>query len=126
MESNEARKELSEQSFGIPESQIFVTDDQGVTNEILRQTGGRGVDVMLSCSVNDRSHKYWGCLAPFGRIVEVGVDEPTDAPNLSMSSLPRGATFVSFDLELLGQTQPTAVSRYEIWNHEYPATVFLT
>lgn len=126
MESNGARKKLSEQSSGIPESQIFVTDDQGVTNEILRHTGGRGVDVMLSFSVNDRSHKYWGCLAPFGRIVEVGGDEPTDAPNISMSSLPRGATFVSFDLELLGQTQPVVVSRYEIWNSEYSATVFLT
>ena len=110
MESTEARQELLALDFGIPESQIFETDNESITG-IMQHTGGRGVDVILSCWGGDQCYEYWGCLAPFGRIIHVGGDEHLEAPYISMSSLPRGATFASFDLSLLGQSRSAAVSR---------------
>ena len=110
--STEARQNILERNSGFHESRVFVANDKGITAKILRQTSGKGMDVLLSCSTTNPCHTYWECLAPFGRVIDISGDDQMDTPSISMSSLPRGAIFTSFDLELLNQFQPAAISRY--------------
>ena len=125
MDSNELRQDILALNLSIAENQVFLTGDKDVTRKILQQTSGRGADVVLSCSEHQRSHDYWKCLAPFGRVIDTSGDEGTDLPCISLSNLPRGTTFASFYLELLGQTSPAAVSRYEKFNHACSEILFL-
>lgn len=113
MDSNQNRQNTPDLNFGIPQSQIFVAGDKDIKTKVLGQTSGRGVDVILSCSKNSRFHAYWECLAPFGRVIDAGGDDGIDNPSISIGSLPRGASFTAFDLELLRQFNPAAISRYE-------------
>ena len=125
MESDQARQSLLEQNSGVSKHQIFATCDTAIA-EILRQTCDGGVDVILSCLEEDNSHEYWDCLAPFGTVINVGGGDRVNTPDVSMSVLPRGATYSSFDLELLSKSQPAAISRYEICIMSFSLCVFLT
>ena len=113
MDSDQTRQTILDLNVGIPQSQIFVAGDKDIKTKVLGQTSHRGLDVILSCSNIDHSHAYWECLAPFGRVIDVGGDDGIDNPSVSISSLPRGASFSSFDLKLLRRSNPAAISRYE-------------
>ena len=113
MDSEQTRQNILDLNVGIPQSQIFVAGDKDIKTKVLGQTNSRGVDVILSCSNIYHSYAYWECLAPFGRVIDVGGDDGIDNHSIGISSLPRGASFTSFDLELLRQSNPAAISRYE-------------
>jgi NADPH:quinone reductase-like Zn-dependent oxidoreductase len=71
--------------------------------EIKQLTGGRGVDVVLNALASDRLPTLWGCVASYGRVIEIG---NRDTYESSVGSLPlshfqspkRNVMFTSIDL----------------------------
>ncbi|KAI0539466.1 putative polyketide synthase [Xylaria digitata] len=59
---------------------------------------GRGVDVVLNSLPGNLMHESWGCIANFGRFVEIGKREPLEAGKLDMRVFLRNVTFRAFDL----------------------------
>jgi hypothetical protein len=57
--------------------------------------------MIVNSLVGDLLHASWGCLAPFGRFVEIGKRDLVDAGRLDMSQFARNAQFISFDLSEL-------------------------
>lgn len=98
---SQTKREYLVNELGVPESHIFSSRDPSFVENVMRATGGRGVDVVINSLVGDLMHESWGCLAEFGRFVEIGKRELIDAGKLDMRIFLRNATFTAFDLSEL-------------------------
>ena len=67
----------------------------------MEKTNGHGVDVVLNSLVGDLLHTSWMCCAPFGRFIEIGKKDLSDAGRLEMSQFLKNMTFSAFDLSSL-------------------------
>ena len=95
--TEEKRKYLHE-VLGVARNHIFGSHDASFAAGIMRETAGRGVDVILNSLSGDLLDCGWRCLADFGRFIEVGKKDITEAGSLDMSIFGRGASFSAFDL----------------------------
>ena len=73
-------------------------------------TNGKGVDIVLNSLIGDLLHDSWRCCARFGRFVEIGKRDLTDAGKLDMQVFKRNATFTAFDVSELCDTQDRVLS----------------
>ena len=55
-------------TFGIPRSHIFHSRDASFLPDVLRETGGKGVDVLLNSLSGELLHASWKCIAPRGKV----------------------------------------------------------
>jgi NADPH:quinone reductase-like Zn-dependent oxidoreductase len=99
--SSQAKRNHLIQELGIPAANIFHSRSASFATDVLNATNGRGIDVIVNSLVGDLLHASWGCLAPFGRFVEIGKRDLVDAGRLDMSQFARNAQFISFDLSEL-------------------------
>ncbi|KAI1302455.1 hypothetical protein F5Y03DRAFT_407817 [Xylaria venustula] len=108
--TDDKKKELLEMGFGIKEDHIFQSRDKFTARTILRQTGGKGIDVILCNARGELMHEYWRVIAYGGVFVEIGRTEVLDNGSLSLDVFRRNATFTSFDLEVISQTKPHIIA----------------
>ncbi|KAL2839981.1 hypothetical protein BJX68DRAFT_271844 [Aspergillus pseudodeflectus] len=99
--SSQIKRNHLVQELGFPAANIFHSRSASFTADVLNATNGRGVDVVVNSLVGDLLHASWGCLAPFGRFVEIGKRDLVDAGRLDMSQFAKNAQFISFDLSEL-------------------------
>ncbi|GAM41182.1 hypothetical protein TCE0_041r14117 [Talaromyces pinophilus] len=103
------KKKLLMEEFGIPESHIFYSRDTSFKLGILRETAGRGVDVVLNSLSGDKLKASWSCIAPFGRFIEIGKTDIGAGSSLPMSHFAKNATFSAVDLAHLGADDSDAL-----------------
>ncbi|KAH9890251.1 polyketide synthase [Xylariomycetidae sp. FL2044] len=96
--SSSTKRQFLIDELHIPTEQIFYSRDTSFATEVLRATGGRGVDVVLNSVVGDLLHATWQCMSDFGRFVEIGKRDMEDAGRLDMKVFLRNTTFTAFDL----------------------------
>jgi NADPH:quinone reductase-like Zn-dependent oxidoreductase len=105
--STEEKKDYLVKTFNVKRENIFNSRDSSFQPAILAATGGRGVDIVLNSLTGDLLHDSWRVCAPWGRFVEVGKQDITDAGKLDMEMFRRNVTFTAFDLsELSDESQP--------------------
>lgn len=92
------KKEFLIKQLGLPATHIFSSRDNSFVAGIQVATGEEGVDVVVNSLTGDLMHASWNCLANFGRFVEVGKRELSDAGRLQMHVFMRNATFTAFDI----------------------------
>ncbi|RDL33235.1 Thiolase-like protein [Venustampulla echinocandica] len=92
------KKELLMERYGIPESHIFTSRDTTFAQGVMRETKGRGVDVVLNSTYGEMLRQSWNCLADFGIFVEVGKRDILSNNMLEMAPFIRGCTFSAFNL----------------------------
>ncbi|KAH6677568.1 putative lovastatin nonaketide synthase [Halenospora varia] len=92
------KKELLMERYGIPENHIFTSRDTTFAQGLMRETKGRGVDVVLNSTYGEMLRQSWLCLADFGIFVEVGKRDILSNNSLEMSPFIRGCTFSAFNL----------------------------
>ncbi|KAM0799448.1 hypothetical protein BDR22DRAFT_933683 [Usnea florida] len=110
--TEDKRKYLHE-VLGVARNHIFSSRDATFLADVMRETAGRGIDVVLNSLSGDLLHAGWRCMAEFGRFIEMGKKDVTEAGNLDMSVFGRGASFSAFDLTDLYYSKNPAQSR--IW-----------
>ncbi|KAI4212601.1 MAG: hypothetical protein LQ351_004673 [Letrouitia transgressa] len=104
--TQEKKEELLNMGYGIKEDHIFWSRDKFTARDMLQQTAGKGIDVILCSARGELMHEYWRCIAFCGRFVEIGRTEVLDNGSISLDMFRRNATFTSFDLEVLSKTKP--------------------
>lgn len=92
------KKELLMERYGIPETHIFTSRDTTFAKGVMRETKGRGVDVVLNSTYGEMLRQSWLCVADFGIFVEVGKRDILSNNMLEMSPFIRGCTFSAFNL----------------------------
>lgn len=100
------KKQLLVDEFGIPASNIFYSRDTSFQKGIMRETGGRGVDVVLNSLSGDKLKASWACIAPFGRFIEIGKADIGSNSSLPMAHFARNVTFAAVDLVHMAAGDP--------------------
>lgn len=105
------KKDFLVDKFSIPPSRIFRSRQPNLAEEIMRETKGRGVDVILS-TTQEMMHETWRCIAPLGRFIDLGRTAVLGADKLSLEVFKRNATFASFDITHIATEKPWIIERY--------------
>ncbi|KAI1361469.1 hypothetical protein F5Y08DRAFT_17956 [Xylaria arbuscula] len=95
--TDEKRALLASQ-FGIPENRIFSSRNTKFADDIRRETGGRGVDVILNSLVGELLDETWRLTADGGVMVEIGKRDIVDRNSLAMEPFDRNCSFRAVDL----------------------------
>ena len=106
------KKQYLIDNFQLEPSHIFRSHDPNFASDIKKVTSGRGVDVILNSLAGELLHESWDCLADFGRFIEIGKRDLSEAGRLNMKSFLRGTTFTAFDLTLFHDSKNEARHRH--------------
>ncbi|KAI2926550.1 hypothetical protein CBS147321_7160 [Aspergillus niger] len=90
-------------TFHIPRHRIFNSRDSSFLPGILRETDGRGVDVVLNSLAGELLHASWSCVAEFGKMIEIGKRDILEHGKLPMDAFGGNRAFFGVDLIRLGQ-----------------------
>jgi acyl transferase domain-containing protein/threonine dehydrogenase-like Zn-dependent dehydrogenase/acyl carrier protein len=84
--------------------------DVSFADDVMAWTDGRGVDVVLNFSPGELMMKSLGCLAPFGRFIEIGkMSSEQDAP-LNLRPFNENLIYASVDADRLVASRPEYIA----------------
>ncbi|KAL2869713.1 uncharacterized protein BJX67DRAFT_346857 [Aspergillus lucknowensis] len=108
--------------FSLLRSHIFNSRDDSFAADLMRETGGRGADIVLNSLAGQLLHASWQCVASFGRMIELGkVDFSTNGV-LGMAPFAQNRAFFGVDLLRLEEECPDLLKRYlaqAVWSVVY-------
>ncbi|KAL8833881.1 MAG: hypothetical protein Q9170_004028 [Blastenia crenularia] len=111
--STEEKKDFLVNKLGVKRENIFNSRDSSFLPAIMTATKGKGVNVVLNSLIGDLLHDSWRCCARFGRFVEIGKRDVTDAGRLDMQMFKSNVTFTAFDVSELCDVNDRALS--SVW-----------
>ncbi|KAH9872372.1 polyketide synthase [Plenodomus lingam] len=94
----ETKRQFLMDTYNISADHIFSSRDACFASEIIDRTGEQGVDVVLNSLGGPLLKASWGCLADFGRFVEIGKVDLHAAKRLDMTPFGRNITMAGVDL----------------------------
>ena len=65
---SEEKVEYLTATFGIPRKNIFYSRDASFFPDVMQETNGRGVDILLNSLSGELLHASWKCTAPRGKV----------------------------------------------------------
>jgi thioester reductase-like protein len=90
----------------IPAHRIFDSRSTSFLQGVLRETNGRGVDLVLNSLSGELLHASWRCVAKFGKMVEIGKRDFLGHGKLDMSAFLDHRSFHGVDLRTLSLEYP--------------------
>ncbi|KAJ8123759.1 hypothetical protein ONZ43_g364 [Nemania bipapillata] len=98
-------------NFGLPRSHIFSSRDASFLPGVMRETGGRGVDVVLNSLSGELLHTSWKCVAEFGSMVEIGKRDFLGQGRLDMESFEGNRAFFGIEMWPIITKQPRRIRK---------------
>lgn len=95
--------------LGIPLNRIFHSRDDSFVNDVLRATGGKGVDAALNSLSGELLHATWQCVAPGGCMLEIGKRDFLGRAQLAMHLFEENRAYFGIDLSRLSLSEPVAM-----------------
>jgi acyl transferase domain-containing protein/NADPH:quinone reductase-like Zn-dependent oxidoreductase/acyl carrier protein len=80
-------------------------------DEVMKITGGRGVDVVLNSLAGEAIPKSLSCLAPYGRFLEIGKRDIYQNSRLGLRPFSRNLSFFAIDLSQLLRDRPAFIAQ---------------
>ncbi|PLB49359.1 putative polyketide synthase [Aspergillus steynii IBT 23096] len=95
---SEKKTQYLMETFGIPRHRIFNSRDVSFQSDVMRETNGVGVDVVLNSLGGPLLHASWECVAQFGKMIELGKRDFLEHGMLRMDLFGGNRSFVGVDL----------------------------
>ncbi|KAF5551122.1 polyketide synthase [Fusarium phyllophilum] len=108
---SEAKVEYLTKTFDIPRSHIFSSRDASFATDLLRETGGKGVDVALNSLSGELLHTTWKCIAKWGTMVEISKRDLLGNAQLDMSPFLQNRNYCCMDVDQLRAERPEVINR---------------
>lgn len=102
----EEKKKLIVNLYGVPDDHIFYSRDLSFSQGVKRMTRDRGVDVILNSLAGEGLIASWECIAPLGRLIEIGKKDISAHGSLPMFPFARNVTFSCVDIAGMSQERP--------------------
>ena len=97
-------------ALGVNPDNIFSSRDLSFAKGIKRVTKSRGVDVVVNSLAGEALRQTWGCLAPYGRFIEVGKRDIIGNSGLDMRPFVDNTIFAGVNLEHMLVHEPVRCS----------------
>jgi NADPH:quinone reductase-like Zn-dependent oxidoreductase len=94
----EHKKQLLMDEYGVPADHIFYSRDTSFAQGIMRITNGYGVDVVLNSLAGESLRASWECIAPYGRMLEIGKADINANASLPMAYFAKNVLYAGVDL----------------------------
>ncbi|KAF2012105.1 polyketide synthase [Aaosphaeria arxii CBS 175.79] len=101
--STPEKKRLLMDRYGIAESHCFSSRHTFFAQQLMHNTTGRGVDVVLNSLTGLALTETWRCMAPLGRFVEIGKRDIAASKSLPMDPFERNVSYSSVDLSIVSK-----------------------
>jgi NADPH:quinone reductase-like Zn-dependent oxidoreductase len=98
-------------TFDIPRNRIFYSRNTSFLPEVMRETGGKGVDIVLNSLFGELLHASWKCVAEFGKMVEIGKRDFIGFGKLNMDLFETNRSFCGIDLAQVYSDRPTICNK---------------
>jgi len=108
---SEAKRDFLKGKFGLQDEMIFSSRDSSFVEGVLKVTNGHGCDVALNSLAGELLHATWRCIAPFGRLVEIGKRDIHENTKLDMEPFRRNIAYASVDIITLYYLDKPLVAR---------------
>ncbi|KAJ5415221.1 hypothetical protein N7465_003916 [Penicillium sp. CMV-2018d] len=108
-------------NFGIPRSHIFSSRNTSFYPNLMKETGGQGVDIVLNCLAGDLLHASWKCVAEFGKMIEIGKRDFLEHGTLALEAFGGNRAFFGVDLIRLAQKAGTVTRLFRQASDLYEA-----
>ncbi len=95
---NDEKARYLMETFHIPRCCIFHSRDTSFLADVMRETGNRGVDLVLNSLSGELLHASWQCVAEFGRMVEIGKRDFIGRAKLDMDLFEMNRSFIGVDM----------------------------
>lgn len=105
---NDDKAEYLVRTFGIARNHIFSSRNSSFLADVMQETNGRGVDVVLNSLSGELLHTSWKCVAEYGKMLEIGKRDFIGRGMLSMDLFEANRAFFGIDLARLGVEKPEA------------------
>ena len=108
---SEEKKQYLSGKLGIPRSHIFNSRDDSFVTDLMAETTGRGVDLVLNSLSGDLLHASWRCVADFGKLIELGKRDLAGHGTLDMHPFLNNRSYCCVDITQLTQDRPEKMRR---------------
>ncbi|RYO81820.1 hypothetical protein DL764_009708 [Monosporascus ibericus] len=108
--SSATKGEFLHRELKVPKDAIFYSDDASNLRNIYQKTHGEGLDVVIGSLMDDTSVEFLECIAPFGRLVDIGLTRTASMrePTLNMR---RNVSRANVNIFELLKSKPSIVYR---------------
>jgi NADPH:quinone reductase-like Zn-dependent oxidoreductase len=79
--------------------------------DVMRETNGKGVDIVLNSLSGELLHASWQCVAKFGKMLEIGKRDFIGHAKLAMEIFESNRSFFGIDLAELAMEKPEEIHR---------------
>lgn len=93
---------------------MFSSRNTKFARDIMRETGGRGVDCVINSLVGELLDASWRVVADGGTMVEIGKRDIVDRNTLSMEPFDRNCSFRAVDFSYTNDIKDSLVARLVI------------
>jgi NADPH:quinone reductase-like Zn-dependent oxidoreductase/SAM-dependent methyltransferase len=104
---NEEKVQHLMSTYGIPRNRIFNSRDASFLTDVMRETNGRGVDLVLNSLSGELLHASWKCVAEFGTMLEIGKRDLIGKAKLAMDVFEANRNYCGIDLGHLLEVKPS-------------------
>lgn len=101
-----------QREFQIPRNRIFDSHSTDFLTRLMEETDGRGVDVVLNSLAGKLLHASWKCVAPFGKMLELGKRDFLGHGKLDMATFGSNRAFFGVDLATMRSQAPRIFQRF--------------
>lgn len=98
-------------NFSIPRNRIFKSRDDSFLGDVMRETEGLGVDIVLNSLSGGLLHASWKCVAEFGKLVELGKRDLVGFGRLDLEPFLANRSYCCLDLAHAMSKRPESVGR---------------
>jgi len=105
------KKEYLIDTFGIPNENIFDSRSTAFAADVMRETGGKGVDVALNSLSGELLHQTWSCIAKWGTMVEIGKRDLLGSAKLDMKLFADNRNYCCIDMDQMAREKPKVIDR---------------
>ncbi|KAL6694561.1 KR domain-containing protein [Trichoderma pleuroticola] len=93
-------------NFGIPREHIFNSRDGSFYSDLMAVTNGQGADLVLNSLSGELLHTSWKCVAPFGKMLEIGKRDFIGRGQLEMEVFESNRSFHGIDMSQMAVERP--------------------
>lgn len=104
---SQSKRDFLKENFGLEDEMIFNSRDASFVEGVMKVTKGRGCDVALNQLAGELLHATWGCIAPFGRLIEIGKRDIHENTKLDMEPFRNNEMYASVDLVTMFELNPS-------------------
>ena len=117
--SSASKSEFLRDELQVPETAIFYTKDDLLPNKIYQATRGQGVDVVIGPLAGESGAVFSGCLAPFGRLVDISMGQQIEPTTALFGNVAMNVSQASVEMVNLLRKKPAMA--YKTFQHSMKA-----